>query len=56
MINKKAVIEKSTEIIIMILIGVILILLYMFGILSPTRLKEMLSSTFESVEKMVFGG
>ena len=54
--NKKAVIEKSTEIIIMILLGVILIMLYMFGVLSPTKIKEMLSNSFDAIEKMVFGG
>lgn len=53
--NKKAAIEQSTEIIIAILLGVILILLYMFGVLSPTRLKDMIASSFDNIEKMVFG-
>ena len=53
--KKKAAIEMSTETIIMILIGVVVIVIYMFTLLSPTKIKEMIAGTFEAIEKTVFG-
>ena len=53
--NKKAAIEKSTEIIIAILLGIVVVLLYLTFVYSPGRLEGMISGVFSDLDKLVLG-